>query len=237
MLKDLKITVINMKYLSQDIDDPVVIGAGDANGRALRIIFTQQAAAQFSENTKVYLSWFHQEEKIKGYNVFTEITRKDIEGAPPVWQIRYPQSMLYEGNVLACIHLVDEVSIASSTNFMIHILPDPNQPDHLVPSDDYSEFKEAVLTLNSLSDQMEEQLEEDKNTFDQIVEEFEEMKQTIATEESVNEIREIANQALEKAENNEQMIEQQQQQINVISQDFEDLMSRHIQDLTFYEFL
>lgn len=84
MLKDLKITVINMKYLSQDIDDPVVIGAGDANGRALRIIFTQQAAAQFSENTKVYLSWFHQEEKIKGYNVFTEITRKDIEGAPPV---------------------------------------------------------------------------------------------------------------------------------------------------------
>ena len=45
-----------MKNLSQNITDPVVVGAGDAAGRALRIIFTQKAAAQFTPDTKVYLS-------------------------------------------------------------------------------------------------------------------------------------------------------------------------------------
>lgn len=83
MIDDLKATVINMKHLSQDIDDPVVIGAGDANGRTLRIIFTQEAGAQFSPNTKVYLSWKHQEKNIKGYNVFTEIKNEDEEDFPP----------------------------------------------------------------------------------------------------------------------------------------------------------
>jgi hypothetical protein len=56
MANELKATVINMKSLSQNITDPVVVGAGDAAGRALRIIFTQEAAAQFTPETKVYLS-------------------------------------------------------------------------------------------------------------------------------------------------------------------------------------
>lgn len=56
MANELKATVINMKTLSQDIADPVIVGAGDANGRVLRIIFTQEAAAQFTPSTKVYLS-------------------------------------------------------------------------------------------------------------------------------------------------------------------------------------
>jgi len=73
MPADLKKNVINMKHLSQDIDDPIVVNAADANGRTLEIIFTQEAAAQLTPNTKVYLSWYHQQQKIKGYNVFTYI--------------------------------------------------------------------------------------------------------------------------------------------------------------------
>lgn len=83
MANELKATVINMKTLSQDITDPVVVGAGEAAGRALRIIFTQEAAARFTPSTKVYLSWYHQEKNIKGYNVFTEITDEEDEDFPP----------------------------------------------------------------------------------------------------------------------------------------------------------
>ena len=83
MTTELKATVINMKTLTQDIDDPIIAHSGDANGFALRIIFTQEAAAQFTKNTKVYLSWLHIEENIKGYNVFTEITNEDDEDFPP----------------------------------------------------------------------------------------------------------------------------------------------------------
>ena len=83
MADELKTTVINMKSLSQNIPDPVIIGAGDANGRTLRIIFTQEAAAQMTENTKVYLSWYHQGIDVKGYNVFTHIIDDEDENLPP----------------------------------------------------------------------------------------------------------------------------------------------------------
>jgi hypothetical protein len=56
MANELKATVINMKSLNQNILDPVIVGAGDANGRTLRVIFTQEAAAQMTPETKVYLS-------------------------------------------------------------------------------------------------------------------------------------------------------------------------------------
>ena len=131
MTVQLKGTVINMKTLSQNIDDPIIIGAAEANGRYLSIIFTQEAAAQFSDNTKVYLSWRHIQKDIKGYNVFTEIPREDDEESmltaeelPPTWQIYYPKEMLHEGDVLAHIELVDNISVAASTNFTIHILAD-----------------------------------------------------------------------------------------------------------------
>lgn len=220
---ELKATVVNMKTLTQEIEDPIVNGAADVKGRTLRIIFTQEAAAQITPKTKVYLSWWHQDKNIKGYNVFTEITDIDDEDFPPTWEIYFPQSMLWEGNVLANIQLVDDVSIATSTNFIIHILKDPNEDDHYVPSDDYSEFKEAVINLNSLSDQMEEQLEDDKAAFDQIVEEFEEMKETIATEETVNEVRAIAENAMDG--------------VIALQSDFDDLWNQHVLDLTFYEFV
>lgn len=83
MTNELKATIINMKSLSQDIEDPIIVGAGDAAGRSLRIIFTQEAAAQFTPNTKVYLSWKHQEKNIVGYNVFTEILDEEDEDFPP----------------------------------------------------------------------------------------------------------------------------------------------------------
>ena len=234
---ELKATVVNMKTLTQEIEDPIVNGAADVKGRTLRIIFTQEAAAQITPKTKVYLSWWHQDKNIKGYNVFTEITDIDDEDFPPTWEIYFPQSMLWEGNVLASIQLVDDVSIATSTNFIIHILKDPNEDDHYVPSDDYSEFKEAVINLNSLSDRMEEQLEDDKAAFDQIVEEFEEMKETIATEESVAEVRETAENAMSMVIDQQIQIDQVTEEVGDLRNDFDDLWNQHVLDLTFYEFV
>ena len=75
----LKGTVINMKTLSQHIDNPIIVGGGDSDGRYLTIIFTQEAAARFAPNTQVYLSWRHIQTDVKGYNVFTEIPREDTE--------------------------------------------------------------------------------------------------------------------------------------------------------------
>lgn len=234
---ELKATVVNMKTLTQEIEDPIVNGAADVKGRTLRVIFTQEAAAQITPKTKVYLSWWHQDKNIKGYNVFTEITDIDDEDFPPTWEIYFPQSMLWEGNVLASIQLVDDVSIATSTNFIIHILKDPNEDDHYVPSDDYSEFKEAVINLNSLSDRMEEQLEDDKAAFDQIVEEFEEMKETIATEESVAEVREIAENAMSMVTDQQTQVDQVTEEVGDLKNDFDDLWNQHVLDLTFYEFV
>lgn len=53
---ELKATVVNMKSLSQNIEDPIVNGAADVKGRTLRVIFTQEAAAQITPRTKVYLA-------------------------------------------------------------------------------------------------------------------------------------------------------------------------------------
>ena len=118
MTWELKRTVINMKTLSQDIENPIVIGEGEANGRVLRVIFTQEAAAQFTPTTKVYLSWRHKEKDIKGYNVFTEVKNTTNNFMPPTWEIFYPKAMLHEGNVIACLEIVDDVSISVSKNFI-----------------------------------------------------------------------------------------------------------------------
>ncbi len=157
MVADLKATVVNMKTLTQHIDDPVVVNAADADGRRLRIVFTQEAEAQLAPRTKVYLSWHHQQNNIKGYNVFTELPRENKK-QPPAWEICFPQSMLYCGDVLACIELVDDISIAASTNFMIHVLEDPNDGVPYIFSDDYSEFKLAVISLNSLADEIQDKM-------------------------------------------------------------------------------
>lgn len=182
MANELKTTVINMKTLSQNIADPVVVvGAGDAAGNALRVIFTQEAAARFTKETKVYLSWWHQEQNIKGYNVFTEIIKENDKNFPPTWEIKYPKSMLYEGNALACIQIVDKISIATSVNFMIHIFIDPNDGSDFEPTNDFTEFQRAITQLASIEEQMRTQMNSQKDEFDDMLLSFSEI-QTIASE-------------------------------------------------------
>ena len=73
--------------------------------------------------------------------------------------------MLYEGNVLACIQLVDSVSIATSTNFMIHVLIDPNDGSRYTATDDFTEFQNAVISLTTLSDEMQHQINDLQKKF------------------------------------------------------------------------
>lgn len=176
MSQELKTFTVNLKSLDQDIRDPIVAGSADAYGRTFRIIFDQEAAAQCVADTKVYLSWRHMQLDIKGYNVFTK-----VQDDPIVWEIVYPQAMLHEGDVLCCIELVDSVSIASSTNFTVHVLSDPNDGSAFVVSDDFSAFQNAVIHLTSLGDKMKTQMEEQRKEFEEWTKSTEEIKK-IATD-------------------------------------------------------
>ena len=176
MSQELKTFTVNLKSLDQDIRDPIVAGSADAYGRTFRIIFDQEAAAQCVADTKVYLSWRHVQLDIKGYNVFTK-----VQDDPIVWEIVYPQAMLHEGDVLCCIELVDSVSIASSTNFTVHVLSDPNDGSAFVVSDDFSAFQNAVIHLTSLGDKMKTQMEEQRKEFEEWTKSTEEIKK-IATD-------------------------------------------------------
>ena len=158
--------------MDQDIPDPIVAGAGDANGRTFRVIFDQEAAAQLTPETKIYLSWFHKQKKIKGYNVFTQ-TNDD----PVIWEIKWPQTMLHEGDVLCCIEMVDSVSIVQSTTFLVHVLTDPNDGSGFVVSDDFSEFQNAVIQLNCIADQMKDQMLQQKLEFEDMTLQFGEIKE------------------------------------------------------------
>ena len=176
MSQELKTFTVNLKSLDQDIRDPIVASSADAYGRTFRIIFDQEAAAQCVADTKVYLSWRHVQLDIKGYNVFTK-----VQDDPIVWEIVYPQAMLHEGDVLCCIELVDSVSIASSTNFTVHVLSDPNDGSAFVVSDDFSAFQNAVIHLTSLGDKMKTQMEEQRKEFEEWTKSTEEIKK-IATD-------------------------------------------------------
>lgn len=140
----LKDIVINMKSLSQDIVDPIVVGADDANGRTITVVFTQQAAEQFDDDTKVYLKWHHNEKDINGYNVFTHLKKY-----APTWQIFLPRAMLYEGTVLCTIELVDDVSIAPSQSFFIKVVSDPFDSGEFEITDDFSIFQKAAILMNT----------------------------------------------------------------------------------------
>lgn len=165
MTVELKGTVINMKTLSQDINDPIVAGAGEGEGRWLTVIFTQEAAAQFSDNTNVYLSWRHIEKGVKGYNVFEKVQQEDTdvltaEELPPVYQIYYPKQMLHEGNVIATIELVDDISVATSRTFSIHITADPWEGTNWIEQDDLSEFKIAMNKAQHMQEIIDESHDE-----------------------------------------------------------------------------
>ena len=187
MSQELRTFTVNLKSLDQNIQDPIIAGAADAAGRTFRIIFDQEAAAQITPETQVYLSWFHQQRKTKGYNVFTQ-TNDD----PIVWEIKWPQAMLMEGDVLCCIELVDSVSIAASTNFLVHVLSDPNDGSQFVVSNDFSLFQNAVIRLNCIGDQMIDQMTQQKI-------EFEDMQLKLgAIENYSKDALDKANSALEK---------------------------------------
>ena len=100
MPAELKDFVVNLKSLSQDIEDPIIQVGGDANGRTFRIIFTQEAADMFTPYTKVYLYWNHQQLKTYGVNVFTKVSKDENCFNPPVWEIHWPKAMLHEGDLL-----------------------------------------------------------------------------------------------------------------------------------------
>lgn len=174
MPQELKAFTVNLKSLDQNIDDPIVAGAGDANGRTFRLIFTQEAGAQFTEYTKVYLKWRHQQLDIKGYNVFKKV---QLEGYPDlqVWEIHWPKAMLHEGDVLCCIEIVDDVSIAPSTNFIVHVLADPNDGSSFLVSDDYTVFNQAVIDMNSVAEKAEQQFQDHQEKFDDMVTSFNSM--------------------------------------------------------------
>lgn len=164
MSQELKTFTVNLKSLDQDISDPIVAGGADANGRTFRIIFDQEAAAQITPETKVYLSWFHRQKNVKGYNIFTQISEDPI-----IWEIHWPQSMLKAGDVLCCVELVDNVSIAQSTNFLVHVLSDPNDGSSFVVSDDFTLFQNAVIRLNCIGDQMRNQMTQQRIEFNDMM--------------------------------------------------------------------
>lgn len=204
MSQELKTVTVNLKSLDQDIKDPIVAGGADANGRTFRIIFDQEAAAQITPETKVYLSWFHRQKKIKGYNVFTQ-TNDD----PIIWEIKWPQALLFEGDVLCCIELVDSVSIAQSTNFIVHVLSDPNDGSSFVVSDDFTLFQNAVIRLNCIGDQMKKQMVAQKIEFEDMLLEFSKVK--VDAKEAVDTANAAASKADDAAKKATEAMEQVEQ--------------------------
>lgn len=204
MPAELKDFVVNLKSLSQDIDDPIVQGGGDANGRTFKIIFTQEAANMFTPYTKVYLYWNHQQLKTYGVNVFTKVSKDEDCFNPPVWQINWPKAMLHEGDVLCCIKLVDDISISPSNNFLVHVLQDPNDGSSFVVGDDYSIFDKAVLEMNVATQKAQEQLEKQQEEFEAMRQEFSGMKGDIQKAlDRANEAYDMAKDALEQIEQKE----------------------------------
>ena len=209
MAQELRALTINMKSLDQDIPDPITAGAGDAGGRTLKIIFTQEAAAQFTPETKVYLSWHHQEKDISGLNIFNQISEN-----PPVWQITYPQSMLWEGNVIACIKLVDPISVVQSVDFLIHVIKDPDDGSNFVVSDDYSIFQNAVIDLTSVAKEARDQIAAQK-------EEFEQMQVTFA---EIQEQLENVSDKLEKLENIDDIYDKTDEAVDTANKAYEKVL-------------
>lgn len=179
---ELKRYVINLKSLSQSIDSPVVVGPGSVNGNSLKVIFWQEAAAQITPETKVYLSWYHQQKDISGYNILTQ-----TNDSPITWECTWPFQMQHEGDVICHLELVDSISISTSLNFTVHFPFSPNNGNGFVNSNDYTVFQEAVIELTTLSSQIKKQLQEQETAFQNY--------QTI-----IEQNQEIANDALKKAE-------------------------------------
>lgn len=198
--QELKTFTVNMKSLGQDIEDPIVQGGGDANGRTFRIVFTQEAADMFTPETKVYLKWRHIQLDVRGYNVFTQVQAGGDCFTSPIWEIHWPKAMLHEGDVLCCIEVVDDISIATSTNFVVHVLADPDNGDNFVVSDDYSIFQQAVIDMNSIGEKMEDLLEKNQEQMDGWTEDMDEfMQKADCALKKANTAIDLAQQAINEA--------------------------------------
>lgn len=154
MTQELKTYTLNLKSLDQKIQSPILVGGGDANGRTFCIIFTQEAADMFTKYTKVYLKWYHQTEKTRGYNVFQENKKEEDFRSPQVWEMKFPRMMLYEGDVTCTIEVVDDISISASTTFLIHVTADPYYcPCRPATTDETASFKaltaDDVFAINA----------------------------------------------------------------------------------------
>lgn len=165
MPQELRTHVINLKSLDQDISDPIIAGGGDVNGRTLRVILTQEAWAQMTSSTKIYLKWRHKQLDIRGYNVLRQVSEE-----PCMWEINWPSAMLRKGDVLACLELVDKVSISPTVNFIVHVLEDPIGNSGFKNEDDWSEFQKAALKLQDLEEKIKriESLEMGETLYDYV---------------------------------------------------------------------
>lgn len=178
MSQELKTFTIELKSLDQEIGSPVIAGAGDVNGCTLRVVFTQKAGCQLCPNSKVYLNWIHQDRKVKGYNVLTKVS-----DAPSTWEIHWPKDMLFEGTVLCRLEIVDDVSIAPSNNFTVHVLQNPNDGSSFVVTDDYSDFQQAILDLTTLKDDMLDEFNYQKKLFEDFQLDVSDIKDTVSRAE------------------------------------------------------
>lgn len=132
--------------------------------------------------------------------------------------------MLHEGNVLACIQLVDEVSIATSVNFTIHILSDPNDGSDYELSDDYSDFQKMVIRISCLEKQMKDQMEAQKIEFEDMQLIFQRIVATATDAESIaKEAREKAEEALNITSGYEEAIQHLQETVDGLKDFTEDI--------------
>jgi chromosome segregation ATPase len=105
--------------------------------------------------------------------------------------------MLYEGNVVACIQIVDNVSISTSVNFTIHVLIDPNDGSKFTATDDFTEFQKAVISLTTAETEAREQMEEQAAQFEEMQIEFNNVKEIAENAHNISQAaQEIAEQAL-----------------------------------------
>ena len=141
-MQELRTYTINLKSFDQDIPDFIVGSAGDAYGRTLRVIMTQEAKAQITSNTKLYLTWHHQELDLYGLNYFTVVNDN-----PFIWELKYPLSMCLAGTVTAALKFVDDISIVQSQDFTIQMYPTPDSDQAFQASDDFTVFQEAVCLV------------------------------------------------------------------------------------------
>ncbi len=171
MINYLKTNVIFLKHLDQKIETPVIAGAGEAGGRKLTLVLTEEAAARLTPLTQIYLNWKHLDvPNLKGFNIFTQEEPIELSCGKlyPVWSIGWPAAMKQEGTVLANIVFLDEQSKDESNSFEIEILSDIAGSEDLMNEEDFSLFEEMLLKMNKQLDKIEKQQKQIETTLKKV---------------------------------------------------------------------